>query len=130
VAGHLLALDDFSQHNGQAYVLAGPEDVTGNEIVKLIEDAVGVKVDKVEFRNTDFLEELGQKGVIPIKVRTVSYLPLTISDKQFVRPMIAGMGGLWDGSSSLAKVGTDHAIATLAAPHRTVRDDFELMLAE
>jgi uncharacterized protein YbjT (DUF2867 family) len=75
VAGQLLALDDFTPHNGQAYVLAGPEDVTGNEIVKLIEDAVGVKVDKVEFKNTDFLEELGHKGVIPIKVRIVLYLP-------------------------------------------------------
>jgi uncharacterized protein YbjT (DUF2867 family) len=61
-------LNDFSAHNGKAYILAGPEDVTGNEIVELIEYAAGVKVEKVEFRNTEFLEDLGTQGIIPFKV--------------------------------------------------------------
>jgi hypothetical protein len=40
--------------------LNGPEDITGNEIVKMVEDHIGVKVEDVSFKDLSFLEYMVQ----------------------------------------------------------------------
>ena len=59
-AAHLLLQEDVSQHSKVKYTLNGPEDITGNEIVKMVEDYIGVKVEDVSFKDLSFLEYLVQ----------------------------------------------------------------------
>ncbi|KAJ8107858.1 hypothetical protein OPT61_g8576 [Boeremia exigua] len=59
-AARLLLLQHVSQHNKAKYVLNGPEDITGNEIVKMVEGYVGAKVEDVSFKDLSFLEYLVQ----------------------------------------------------------------------
>lgn len=52
---HLLAHGDPSPHNHARYTLSGPEDVAGNDIVKLVGQYTNIKVDKAEFKATSLL---------------------------------------------------------------------------
>ncbi|KAG9204384.1 hypothetical protein G6514_000840 [Epicoccum nigrum] len=60
LAAHLLLLEDVSQHSKARYTLNGPKDITGNEIVKMVEDHIGVKVENVSFKDLSFLEYMVQ----------------------------------------------------------------------
>ncbi|KAF2032126.1 hypothetical protein EK21DRAFT_87503 [Setomelanomma holmii] len=55
VGAHLLALTSFdlSLHNGKRYVLSGPEDVTGESVLALVEKYAGVKVESVKYKDTE-----------------------------------------------------------------------------
>ncbi|KAF7559913.1 hypothetical protein G7046_g4253 [Stylonectria norvegica] len=55
VAAHLLADDDFAKHSKAKYVLNGPEDVTGKQIVELVEQAIGTKVEKVVYKDMSLI---------------------------------------------------------------------------
>ncbi|KAK0613257.1 hypothetical protein B0T14DRAFT_590921 [Immersiella caudata] len=44
VVGRLLGTEDVSEHSGKTYVVNGPEDDTGEGIVKLVEGVMGRKV--------------------------------------------------------------------------------------
>nr|RBQ83608.1 hypothetical protein FVER53263_13283 [Fusarium verticillioides] len=55
-AAHLLATEDFSLHNKAKYVLNGPEDITGRQIVDLVEEYIGTKVENVIFKDMSFIE--------------------------------------------------------------------------
>ena len=59
-AAHLLLQEDVSQHSKAKYTLNGPEDITGNEVVKMVEDHIGVKVENVSFKDLSFLEDMVQ----------------------------------------------------------------------
>ncbi|KAF4126950.1 Nucleoside-diphosphate-sugar epimerase [Geosmithia morbida] len=61
VAAHLLLQTDSvlrSEHNGKRYVLNGPEDVTGQQVVDLIEAAIGAKVPGVVYRDASLMDPL------------------------------------------------------------------------
>ncbi|OSS44005.1 hypothetical protein B5807_11378 [Epicoccum nigrum] len=60
LAAHLLLQEDVSKHSKARYTLNGPEDITGNEIVKMVEDHIGVKVEDVSFKDLSFLEYMVQ----------------------------------------------------------------------
>lgn len=115
VGAHLLALEDPTPHSQVCYVLSGPEDVTGQRIVELVEQYTGVKVQKVEFKATDFIEDLVKKGVYPEKV-----LP----------SILAGFEPLWQGECKLDGTPTSREIMELTPPRRTVVDALEVMLGE
>ena len=55
-AAHLLLEEDVSRHNGQRYVLNGPEDITGEEIVKMAEGYIGVKIPDVKYKDMSFVD--------------------------------------------------------------------------
>lgn len=55
-AAVLLTQEDHSVHNKAKYVLNGPEDITGKQIVKLVEQHIGIKVDNVKFRDMSFID--------------------------------------------------------------------------
>lgn len=68
-AAYLLAQEDITTHNNKRYVLNGPEDINGEQIVKLIEGYIGVKLEEVEFRDLSFIDAMaantnGSKNVI------------------------------------------------------------------
>lgn len=55
--GALLALPDASTHYGRTYQLSGPSDVTGEEIIRLIEAKLGEKL-TVEYESMDLMNEI------------------------------------------------------------------------
>jgi uncharacterized protein YbjT (DUF2867 family) len=61
-AAHLLALNDVSPHNGKKYVLNGPVDITGDDVVSLVEGYIGEKVDpaNVVFKDIAMIEEMAE----------------------------------------------------------------------
>ncbi|KAG7126823.1 hypothetical protein HYQ44_000543 [Verticillium longisporum] len=50
-AAHLLVEEDVAPHNGAKYVLNGPEDITGRQIVALVEQEIGTKVEEVHYKD-------------------------------------------------------------------------------
>lgn len=58
IAAHLLAEEDPSRHNKAKYVLIGPEDVTGKQIVEMVEHAIGTKVENVVYKDMSFIERM------------------------------------------------------------------------
>jgi hypothetical protein len=55
-AAHLLASEQTEKHNRARYVLTGPEDVTGEQIVKLVEGHLGELVKDVRYKDFSFLD--------------------------------------------------------------------------
>jgi uncharacterized protein YbjT (DUF2867 family) len=63
VAAHLLSEPDPARHNRARYVLNGPEDVTGAQIVEMVEQHIGARVESVSFQDMSFLEDyFAQRG--------------------------------------------------------------------
>ncbi|KFZ24121.1 hypothetical protein V502_01400 [Pseudogymnoascus sp. VKM F-4520 (FW-2644)] len=113
VAAHLLALEDPSPHNHAKYVLSGPEDVSGEDIVRLVEKESNGKVGKTEYKDMSFLPYLVSIGVFPRSALT---------------GFPAGSASLWDGESGLAMSPTSKEILELAPPKRTVAEVLKAML--
>jgi uncharacterized protein YbjT (DUF2867 family) len=62
LAAHLLAQDDTSKYNKHRLVINGPSDITGRDIVKMVEEAVGAKVEKVAFQDLSFIDGFVDAG--------------------------------------------------------------------
>ncbi|KAH6632943.1 hypothetical protein C7974DRAFT_391820 [Boeremia exigua] len=80
VAAKLLLEADTSVHNKAKYVLNGPEDITGKQIVAMVEERIAMKVD-VKFKDMSFLDEMvaassESKNVI----QSISHAPETAWD--------------------------------------------------
>ncbi|RJE16820.1 NmrA-like family, partial [Aspergillus sclerotialis] len=58
IAAHLLSQDDTSVHNKAKYVLNGPEDITGKQIVDMIEKHIGAPVKDVSYKDVSFIDML------------------------------------------------------------------------
>ena len=59
-AARLLSLGDTSGHSGKKYVLNGPEDITGEEIVRLVERHIGAKIEeeRVVYKDLSMVEQV------------------------------------------------------------------------
>lgn len=55
-AAQLIAQEDVSKHHTKRYVMNGPVDITGREIVKMVEEATGQEVKDVRFRDMEFID--------------------------------------------------------------------------
>ncbi|KAG2205927.1 hypothetical protein INT46_002218 [Mucor plumbeus] len=115
VAAHLLALEDPTSHNQAKYVLAGPEDVNGKQIVKAVENLTEVKVQKVVYKSTGVFEELIASGAFP---------------KNSATSFLAALESLWQGELSLSNSPNSKEINELAPPKRTIDDALKAMLEE
>ncbi|KAK4906361.1 hypothetical protein LTR49_024485 [Elasticomyces elasticus] len=58
VAAHLLAQEKTVLHNQRRYVFNGPEDVTGERIVKLVEQHVSEAVNDVRFKDLSMIDQM------------------------------------------------------------------------
>jgi uncharacterized protein YbjT (DUF2867 family) len=58
VAAKLLLEEEISGHNKTKYNLNGPVDVTGRQIVAMVEERIGAKVEDVKFEDVTFLDEM------------------------------------------------------------------------
>lgn len=104
-AAHLLLQDDTAALNTRRYVLNGPQDVTGAQIVRLVEEAIGAKLEDVRFKDVSFVDDMVAqveegKGL----VRSIKHAPETA----------------WEGKASAST--TSKEVLELAPPTRTVGD--------
>ena len=102
VAAHLLATDDISTHNRAKYVINGPEDITGEQIIKLVENEIGTKVEDVSYKDLTVIDYWAAAS------GEIGHLILTIKHSLEV---------CWDGKTKAAT--TSKEILEIAAPKRT-----------
>lgn len=55
-AAQLLSQDDSTPFNQQRYTLNGPHDITGRNLVEMVEKEIGYKVHKVTFRDSSWVD--------------------------------------------------------------------------
>ncbi|KFY99404.1 hypothetical protein V500_01378 [Pseudogymnoascus sp. VKM F-4518 (FW-2643)] len=68
-AAYVLASENPEVHNGKRYVLNGPEDISGQGIVDLVEREIGAKVENVIYKDLSWLDHVAEG---PHKVLTLS----------------------------------------------------------
>ncbi|KAJ4322882.1 hypothetical protein N0V94_002144 [Neodidymelliopsis sp. IMI 364377] len=104
-AARLLSQRDISVHNRARYVLNGPADVTGAQIVKLIEETIGTKVENVVYKDVSFVEYMAaQSKESKNVILSIKYAPETT----------------WAGKATVAT--TSKEVLELAPPTRTLAD--------
>ncbi|KAH9218147.1 hypothetical protein DL95DRAFT_521676 [Leptodontidium sp. 2 PMI_412] len=110
-AAYVLADENPEVHNGKKYVLNGPKDVTGQDVVDLVEKEIGVPVENVVFKDLSFLEQVAQG---PQKV-------LTLSIKYAVETA-------WEGKCGVDT--TSKEVFGIRAPKTTLAQAFQEALEE
>ncbi|PLB43692.1 NAD(P)-binding protein [Aspergillus steynii IBT 23096] len=114
-AAHLLAQDDVSVHNKAKYVMNGPEDITGEQLVGMVEQQIGTRVENVSYKDMSFLD---------------SYLEFrfagTQDSKNVVSSIKHALEVVWEGKCSAST--TSKEVLELAAPKRTPADVWKDML--
>ncbi|KAI7474870.1 NAD(P)-binding protein [Hortaea werneckii] len=100
-----------SPHNGKRYVVNGPEDITGEQVTKLVEHYLGEPVKDVRYADLSVIVDYagnypGPKNLI----RSLKYAPVTS----------------WEGKAKAET--TSKEVLELYAPKRTVGDVLRQML--
>lgn len=112
-AAHLLATDDVMPHNKAKYVLNGPEDITGRQIITMIEEYIGTKVDDVCFKDLSFLDhQAAQNQESKNLILSIKHAPVTA----------------WEGKCRADT--TSKEVLQLAAPKRTPAEALKTMVEE
>ncbi|GKZ21537.1 hypothetical protein AbraIFM66951_006719 [Aspergillus brasiliensis] len=114
-AARLLALDDPTPHSGAKYVLNGPEDITGEQLVGLVEKHIGTKVTDVSYQDLSLLDALlasgfGGPGQSKAVMNSTRYAVLT----------------MWEGKCDAST--TSKEVLEIAAPKRTPTEVLEDLL--
>ncbi|KAI0108588.1 hypothetical protein GGR51DRAFT_514309 [Nemania sp. FL0031] len=113
LAAVLLAQQDPSPHNKAKYVLNGPEEVTGNQIVKMVEEYIGTKVENVIFNDMSFVDAWAAASPEP---------------KNIILSIKHSLEGLRKGQRSTFT--TSKQVLELAAPKRAPAEVLKNMLEE
>ncbi|KAH6849901.1 hypothetical protein B0I37DRAFT_370190 [Chaetomium sp. MPI-CAGE-AT-0009] len=111
-AAHLLSLEDgaLRKHNKARYNLNGPEDITGKQIVKMVEQHIGTQVERVEYQDMSLVDGYGYPKHVILSLR---------------RAMEQTM---WAGVCTASM--TSKEVLELAAPARTPADALKALLEE
>lgn len=109
VAAYLLAQEDTAVHNQAKYVLNGPQDITGQQIVGMVEREIGTKVQHVSYKDMSFVDSMPHRGA-PEMIASIKYAPVTA----------------WEGKCTAST--TSKEVLELAAPRRTPADMFKSLL--
>jgi len=111
LAAHLLAEKDVSRHNKAKYVVNGPEDITGQQIVKMVEDHIGTQVKDVVYKDVSFIDYMAaQSSESSNVIRSIRHAPETA----------------WAGECTAST--TSKEVLELAAPKGTLAISFQAML--
>ncbi|CAJ0551502.1 Ff.00g114320.m01.CDS01 [Fusarium sp. VM40] len=112
-AAHLLAADDVIPHNKAKYVLNRPEDITGRQIITMIEEYIGTKVEDVSFKDLSFLDhQAAQSPESKNLILSIKHAPVTA----------------WEGKCRADT--TSKEVLQLAAPKVTPAEALKTMLKE
>jgi hypothetical protein len=112
IAAHLIVQDDVSVHDRAKYALSGPEDITGKQIVELMERDVGEKISNVRYADSNFFEHLAKQGM----------------PQNRIAGMKTTLQVLLDGGLSVSSMPTSEAVLRLVAPKITPEEAFRAML--
>ena len=110
-AAHLLVQDDPSRHNKAKYVLNGPEDITGHQIVKMVEDRIGTQVKDVRYKDTSIIEQMAAQSS---------------ESKNVMLSLRHALETAWAGECSAST--TSKEVLELAAPKGTPTDMFKTLV--
>ncbi|KAF9737093.1 hypothetical protein PMIN04_003763 [Paraphaeosphaeria minitans] len=113
VAAHLLLQEDTAVHNKAKYVLNGPEDITGRQIVKMVEEQIGTNVENVSFKDMSFVEYMAAASQ---------------ESKSVIMSIQHAAETSWEGKCSAST--TSKEILALAAPKRTPADVLKSLLEQ
>ncbi|RYP51619.1 hypothetical protein DL768_003126 [Monosporascus sp. mg162] len=113
LAAHLLCQENPAMHNNAKYVLNGPEDITGAQIVKIVEQHIGAQVERVSYKDMSFVDNM---------------VAATQESKNVILSIKHAPETAWEGKCSTST--TSKEILDLAAPTRTPADVFETLLKE
>ncbi|KAE8379047.1 hypothetical protein BDV26DRAFT_303818 [Aspergillus bertholletiae] len=116
-AAHLLSASDPTVHNKARYVLNGPEDITGKQIVDLVEQHIGAQVVEVRYEDTSFADFLYEHKFAAAHqsknvILSVKHAPETA----------------WAGQCTVST--TSKEVLELAAPKITPIDVFKTLLED
>jgi hypothetical protein len=127
IAAHLLAQDDTSVHNKAKYILDGPEDINGKQLVDMIEKYTGAAVKDVRYKDVRY-KDVRYKDVSFIdKVYEYQYAA-TKQSKNVIYSIKRAPETMWEGKCSSST--TSKEILELAAPKRTPVDILDAILKE
>lgn len=112
-AAHLLVAEDVTPHNKAKYVLNGPEDISGRQIVAMAEEYIGTKVENVIFKDVSFVESMAAQS------KESSNVILSIK-----HALETG----WEGKCGIDT--TSKEVFEIAAPKRTPAQVLKTMLGE
>lgn len=110
-AAHLLTADDIARHNKAKYVLNGPEDITGRQIIAMIEEYIDTKVEDISFGDTSFIDYMAsQSQESKHVIGSIKHAPETA----------------WEGKCGVST--TSKEVLQLAAPKRTPAEVLRVLL--
>lgn len=113
LAAHLLAQDDIDSRNQGRLCINGPENITGKQIVDILGEQIGEKVEKVKFKDMSFLDALRQNGdLTELAIRSIALAPVLS----------------WEGKCSVETMPTSRAVMDLAPPQRKASQVLKQML--
>ncbi|KAJ6008890.1 hypothetical protein N7499_001063 [Penicillium canescens] len=115
IAARLLSQDDILVHNKAKYVLNGPEDITGKQIVHMIEQHIGTPVKDVSYKDVSFVDMLYEYQYAATK-----------QSKNIIYSNKRALETAWEGKCSTST--TSKEILELAAPQRTPADILKALL--
>ena len=109
-AAHLLAVEETDQHNKAKYVLTGPEDLTGEEIVKLVEGHIGEAVKDVKYKDFAVVDAWAES------------MP---EQKTLIKAIGRAGGAIWGGSALKTR---SKEVPTIYTPSRTAEQVLKEMV--
>ncbi|KAK8097393.1 hypothetical protein PG984_016532 [Apiospora sp. TS-2023a] len=111
MAARLLLHEDLSVHNHGKYTINGPKDITGRQMVAMVEQQIGTPVKEVSYKNTSWVE--GMAAADP-------------EHRTLVMSIQLAMETLWRGETSAST--TSKEILEIAAPRTTPVASWEKVL--
>ncbi|KAJ6022768.1 hypothetical protein N7499_008085 [Penicillium canescens] len=115
LAAHLLSQDDTSVHNKAKYVLNGPVDITGKQVVDMIEQHIGTPIKDVSYKDVSFIDMLYEYQYAATK-----------QSKNVIYSIKRAPETAWEGKCSTTT--TSKEILQIAAPKRTPTDVLKTLL--
>ncbi|KAJ5816083.1 hypothetical protein N7447_008316 [Penicillium robsamsonii] len=116
-AARLLSQEDLSVHNKARYVLNGPEDITGEELVDLVKQYIGTQVENVSYQDMSFLDMLYEHNYAP-----------THQSKNVIYSVKHALETAWDGKCTAST--TSKTVLELAPPKITTAEALKSLLEE
>ncbi|KAF0324972.1 nmrA-like family protein [Colletotrichum asianum] len=111
LAAHLLTAEDVKPHDRAKYVLNGPEDVTGRQIVGMVEKSLGTRVEDVKFKDVSFVEDMAAQSQ---------------QSKSVIRSIKYALETAWEGKCSIST--TSREIFDIFTPKVTPAESFRRLL--
>ncbi|GKT51019.1 uncharacterized protein ColSpa_11200 [Colletotrichum spaethianum] len=113
LAAHLLLQEDVTPHDKAKYVVNGPEDITGRQIVEMAEKYMGAKVENVSFQDMLFVDYLAEQ---------------THESKSVILSIKKAAETAWEGKCTSST--TSNEVFQVAGPKATPAMVFKAMVEE